>query len=331
MAATFLGPARNPTRTPKMKTPARIIANWPPIGSVEARIATDGNFWTHARSVGLENPWDLIIFNFQTEDPLEVNWYLQKAVGCWRVGPAGNFGFQSSLTDDGNDGLIYIPRKGWRPPSSFKKGSGAGTFIMGVRHSAAAILRDLSVRMPTLAYGATVMRPQDYRTIADLIETNELSIDIDPGLDGNGGYRPDDKAIVLKFMPRIGNANHAASLANEAVHAITHYREIPHDWLRNEYVSTVAGATAMGVTNERVLNEKVDPARHSNWGYYYSGWVWINLLKPKGTWHLNLTQLDHKFEHPNMSTTPNAFDALKEAMHKSYGKKAGIIRIPEWD
>jgi hypothetical protein len=331
MEATFQGAARPPSRTPKTKKPVRIIPNWPPSGAIAARIANNGNFWTHARSVGLENPWDLIIFNFQTEDPLEVNWYLQKAVGCWLVGPAGNFDFQDALTNDGKDGLIYIPRNGWRPPASFKKGSGAGTFIMGVRHSVAAILRDLSVKMPTIAYGATVMRPQDYRTIADLIDTNVVSIEIDPGLVGNGGYSPEDKAIILKHMPRIGNAKHAASIANEAVHVITHYREIPHDVLRNEYVSTVAGAIAMGVTSERVLNEKVNPTDHENWGYYYSGWVWINLLKPKGIWHLHLTQLDQQFEHPNNSTTPNAFAALKDSMRENYGKKAGTTKIPLWD
>jgi len=313
-----------------MKKPKTLISEWPPKGAVATRWATDGNFWTHARAVGRANPWDLIIFNFQTEDPREVNWYLQQAVGCWRLDPTGNFKFDSSLTSDGTDGMIYVPPESWSPPARFSKGSGAGTFMTGIHHSAAAILRGLSHRMPTIRHGATTMRPRDYQTIADLIETNEISIDVNPDRGGPAGYLAEEKAIKLKFKPRIGNARHAASLANEAVHAATHYYEIPHNVLRNEYVSTVAGAVAMGLTSERVLRHFINPRRFRNWGYYYSGWVWNNLLKPRGVWTLDLEDLDEQFEHPYLSTTANPLSELKGSMsHYEWKKEVDVI--PEWE
>ncbi|GAB4511140.1 MAG: hypothetical protein Tsb0019_06310 [Roseibium sp.] len=313
-----------------MKKPATLIPAWPPSGAAEARWANEGNFWTHARSVGRENPWDLIIFNFQTQDPREVNWYLQQAVGCWRLDPAGNFKFDSSLTSDGEDGIIYVPPQSWTPPAHFSRGSGAGTFMAGIQNAAATILRDLSVRMPTVRYGATIMRPQDYKTVADLVENKEISIDIDPDRGSPAGYSPDDKAIRLKFFPRIGNARHAASLANEAVHAATHYHEIPHNMLRNEYVSTVAGAIAMGLTSERVLLRYINPARFKNWGYYYSGWVWNHFFKPRGIWSIDLEDLDVQFEHPFLSTTANPLSELKTAM-TAYGWKGPHDSFPQWD
>jgi len=331
MVVTFPGPARKPSPGfPKMKKPATLISTWPPKGAVEARWATEGNFWTHARSVGRKNPWDLIIFNFQTQDPKEVNWYLQQAVGCWRLDPGGNFKFDSALTNDGKDGIIYIPPPSWTPPAHFSRGSGAGKFMSGIQNAAATILRDLSVRMPALRYGATTMRPQDYRTIADLIESQEMSIDIDPDRGGPAGYSSEDKAIVLKYSPRIGNARHAASLANEAVHAATHYYEIPHNMLRNEFVSTVAGAIAMGLTSERVLLRHINPKTFKNWGYYYSGWVWNHLFRPRGIWSIDLEDLDAQFEHPFLTTTANPMSELKVAM-AHYGWKGSYDDFPQWD
>lgn len=332
MIGIFPGAARRPSPgKPKWARPdpTKMITEWPPSRAIGARWATEGNFWTHARSIGRENPWDLIIFNFQTQDPYEVNWYLHHAVGCWRLDPTRNFMFDSALTDDGEDGIIYLPPISWRPPAHFSKGSGAGTFMMGIRHRAAAILRSLSARMPTITHGATSMRPHDYSIVANLIETGEVTVEIDPDLGAKGGYLDEDKALRLSFSPMIGNAEHASTLANEAVHVATHYHEIKHNVLRNEYVSTVAGAIAMGVTNERTLDRYVNPRRFTNWGYYYAGWVWINLFKPRGYWMLSLSDLDEQYEHPYLSTTANPFSELKGAM-SHYSRKSGAEVSPEW-
>ena len=74
------------------------------------------------------DPWRLIKFNFLTEDPDEVNWYLREYVGC------------KDMTQDRNNwkfsaraepGVIYVPRTAHRadpdsicrPPSKSMRGS----------------------------------------------------------------------------------------------------------------------------------------------------------------------------------------------------------------
>lgn len=49
---------------------------------------------------------ELIFFNFLTNDPDEVNWYLRQHTGCNKVSPSGhNWMFSNSA----NPGIIYIP------------------------------------------------------------------------------------------------------------------------------------------------------------------------------------------------------------------------------
>lgn len=49
---------------------------------------------------------DLIWFNFQTNDPAEVNWYLRNHTGCSKVSPSGN---NWMFSNSANPGIIYIP------------------------------------------------------------------------------------------------------------------------------------------------------------------------------------------------------------------------------
>jgi hypothetical protein len=54
-------------------------------------------------SVGVK---ELIYFNFMTNDPDEVNWYLKNYVGCIKVSPSGN---NWMFSNGANPGVIYIP------------------------------------------------------------------------------------------------------------------------------------------------------------------------------------------------------------------------------
>jgi hypothetical protein len=49
---------------------------------------------------------DLIFFNFLTNNPDEVNWYLSKYVGCTKISPSGN---NWMFSNSANPGIIYIP------------------------------------------------------------------------------------------------------------------------------------------------------------------------------------------------------------------------------
>lgn len=48
----------------------------------------------------------LIYFNFMTDSPDEVNWYLRHYVGCVKVSPSGN---NWMFSNGANPGIIYIP------------------------------------------------------------------------------------------------------------------------------------------------------------------------------------------------------------------------------
>lgn len=49
---------------------------------------------------------ELIYFNFLTDDPDEVNWYLRHHTGCKKVSPSGN---NWMFSNNANPGIIYIP------------------------------------------------------------------------------------------------------------------------------------------------------------------------------------------------------------------------------
>jgi hypothetical protein len=77
-----------------------------PEGSVATHRVTDGEDWASvAAQYNVKVP-DLIYFNFHTNDPEEVNWYLRRNTGC-NVSNDGdqNWAFSSSA----DPGLIYIP------------------------------------------------------------------------------------------------------------------------------------------------------------------------------------------------------------------------------
>ena len=56
---------------PKIKVPK----NYVPPNSERYKV-TDGDSWEKIAKQMSMNTWDLIVFNFKTKDPQEVNWYL---------------------------------------------------------------------------------------------------------------------------------------------------------------------------------------------------------------------------------------------------------------
>jgi hypothetical protein len=66
----------------------------------------DGDSWDSVAKANGLKVWDLIVYNFQTTDPREVNWYLNKRVGCKLPTANGrNWRFSSSASP----GMIYVP------------------------------------------------------------------------------------------------------------------------------------------------------------------------------------------------------------------------------
>lgn len=79
--------------------------NYRPKDSKPWKVSDGDSWWSLARMLGID-VWDLIRFNFQTSDPAEVNWYLQRNVGCRKHAQDGkNYSFSSA----DSPGIVYLP------------------------------------------------------------------------------------------------------------------------------------------------------------------------------------------------------------------------------
>ncbi len=95
----------------KTKKPKNIVWQFPPEGTVKShRVKTGDNWWKLAAQYGFADPWTIIEFNYRTRVPEEVNWYLERLVGCTKSNDGINYSFDSS----DSFGMIYIPPKDWK-------------------------------------------------------------------------------------------------------------------------------------------------------------------------------------------------------------------------
>lgn len=324
----------SPTFKPRWKkpSPAKMIKAWPPVGYAEKKNVnkkTGENFWTVAREFDRGNPWDIIIFNFGTEDPEEVNWYLHHAVGCsHREGFEGNFCFYPSVLADGSDGIIYIPPASWRPPASFQKGSSAGKLLPGIRATVSAILTRLSARMPDITIGNTYMSSSGFAKVAELINTEQVRVQIDPSLRGaNGEYNPFFRTITLKKTPSLNSVSATKTLANEATHVYSHWRSISGDSFKHELASSLVGTIAAASINLDWVRKKLKPGNEPE--LYFAAWVWADQLA--GLTSIRQTDLDRLFWHPEFKRDENPYRLLESYHSRFYSHTIGSDFDYFWD
>src|SRR6266849_976083 len=90
----------------------RVPSEWPPKDGREYRVLDTDDWWKIAAREHID-PWALIIFNFDTTVPEEVNWYLRELVGCRHTKDRWNYTF---LNADKSKGKIYLPPAPLPPP-----------------------------------------------------------------------------------------------------------------------------------------------------------------------------------------------------------------------
>jgi len=213
-------------------------------------------FWDLAAEVDRRNPWDIIIYNFETEDPLEVNWYLHHAVGCWKSYDGANFNFVSA-----DPGKLYLPEdKKWKPPTWFSKGSGANRFVNGLISTAVSLLEKAAVDFPTVEYGDTRVSAAGLRKVGKLLESHQIFLSIEPGNMAAEGdlakYKPGSRTIRLIRPPVINDIEMMGWLCNEATHVISHYNSKTVYLGAHEMTSTIVESIAVA---------KEDPAFAEKW------------------------------------------------------------------
>jgi hypothetical protein len=100
---------------PIEKRPKHPLApNYVPAGGIAYQVKTNDDLQSVARAHGISGD-DLVIYNFKTVSPAEINWYLRNKVGCIR---ATHDRKNWMFTSDARPGIIYLPPKaGWNRPS----------------------------------------------------------------------------------------------------------------------------------------------------------------------------------------------------------------------
>ncbi|WP_035900713.1 hypothetical protein [Labrenzia sp. DG1229] len=320
------GAMLKPTFQPKWRRPtsAKMIKAWPPIGATVGHVVTEGGFARVAKKAVRNNVWDIIIFNFQTEVPREVNWYLHHAVGCWMSKDKMNFCFDGARTADGKLGRVYIPPKNWMPPSYFKRGSGFGGQVDQHADSAVRLLERLAVHMPSIYHHGTQLPARAYRTVADLIKRRDIRLEIDPsrGL-YEAEYVASEKLIYVGSALMLSKPMSYGVIANEATHAFNHYQSNTTNAYHEEVASSMADSIALAC-----MSEDATLARLREGGLkdmlYFAGWVWVNHL----SWRRNVTLEDFNgfYDHPITGERRNPKEDFLE-YHKLMGY---ILKIRQY-
>src|SRR5262245_16117840 len=107
----FAAPRKPLKFKPAWRTPKALITVWPPPDAARPYDVADSDNWQSvALRHGFFDPWDVIIFNFRTDAPEEVNWYLHQLLGCTESNDGKNFSFRGAERR-----RLFIPPANWIP------------------------------------------------------------------------------------------------------------------------------------------------------------------------------------------------------------------------
>lgn len=209
-----------------MKPPAAPIpwnnGNFGPKGYYPYLVKTNDNWENIATRDGRTFVWDLIRDNFQTDDPEEVNWYLQHYVGCTVSKDGGkNYSFDTSdavLLSDGTKrrGRIFTKTdlQATSPPppddhDQLRKG------MIGAISSNSGTIFSLSFSM----YGFDLLGTY-FRDIHEYLKTRKVGVKYDPFV-GTGKAEYDSVNDLFVFATKtFSNELEVAHLVHEMTHAV---------------------------------------------------------------------------------------------------------------
>lgn len=207
--------------TPTPKNPNA----YPPKGAVSTHRVKDGDNWgTLQTQYKRADVWDLIVFNFGTSDPNEVNWYLKNKIGC-KVTTADkkNYRFSTSTSP----GLIHIPPAGWNSPLR-----GSPTDDLGPDSTSPLTPDDerakslvlsalgesgLAFVQFTLLTGYQVAKPELDR-VKEAVRSDRIKIRHKPSVSGVAFYF--NKSNVMHVPSLDNDTSNKALILHECVHAL---------------------------------------------------------------------------------------------------------------
>lgn len=202
----------------KEKRPS-VKAPWPPKDSWavhQVGLFGRDNWWKLGASHGRDNPWDIIIFNFQTEDPREVNWYLREYIGCKHTKGSNYIFF------DADPGEVHMPPPTWIPPKTFRKGSSRTDYNKKIGDRVASMIRRNANSFPTIKMGKFKLNSSHMIDVAKAIEKGKILCLVRPGIGLSGAiaaYELGSNVMLFSKEPNAGAMDDIASVVHEAAHA----------------------------------------------------------------------------------------------------------------
>lgn len=187
---------------------------WPPVPFRDVYPVGNraGANWQTVASNWSVDVADLIWFNFGTNDPRRINWYLHYYVGCHKSNDGKNFSFREA-----DPGLIYIPPDNWKRPET----------VPSLNKEVAGILGPLVAHFPRdVALSGVHITRGDFAAVVHAIRTGRISVVHQSSLPEAAMYLPQrfgftpENSIVLKELP-VSTPLVRNLLVHEAVHAIS--------------------------------------------------------------------------------------------------------------
>ncbi len=194
-----------------------------------------GDNWGNLASrFTITDPWDLIYYNFRTEKPREVNWYMHHYLGCWKTKDNKNFCF-----DEAEIGRLYIPPLGWT----------RGTGLLPFEAQIAEVLERCRPKFPTLYWQKTWVGPTGFGKVIRAIRDGRIKVTLKPGLTTPASYDPIGNEIFIKSVA-FADKMDLPVLIHEAAHAILDVNKADLTYWKHEF---------LGFLTKALFAYRVDP------------------------------------------------------------------------
>ncbi len=222
-------PAIPPNFAPQWRAGSALTA-WPPPGYrafYEVGSKPGASWQTVSAGWGVLVP-DLIWFNFGTDDPRLINWYLHHYVGCWQSNDGKNFSFKGA-----DPGFLYIPPFHWKRPDPLPLGARVAEALMRV-----------ASHIPTVAFRGMHVSQTDILHIVQLIRDGRIVVRHDPAMTGAfaeyfRGREPEELVLSSTALTSLKNRQ---AFAHEAVHAVQDLKRYRNLRWEREFLAYTIGA-----------------------------------------------------------------------------------------
>lgn len=249
---------------------------WPPPGGTPFSVSPFDNWWTVADAANRTNVWDVILFNFDTINALEINYYMRTLLKCYAT-KKGNWLFGQ---EDGSDSVLYLPPTNWKwvgvgqPEAPVRPAMGVWDAAMAAY--AYGVLKGPIASHIAFSQGPYTIIGSDFARIADRIANGTIAVyGTDPS-SGRAKYVIDEQALYIR---RSYDAEDTSMIIHEAVHAIFDL-EKRHNILTKEdeamgYFAQTIWIQELRQTDTRQLT------RGEAWEIYLAAFeLWYNKYRP---------------------------------------------------